>query len=186
MPVNARLVIRDADADGAGFWIRSMASQLSRQATARAATDDALTVHGSVVSVPDRAFQPGWWFDGTDAFAADRPFNELQQRQAAFTHLHGYLNTLAVDLAAEGGAHPVAEVHAAHNFPALAHHAAYRVGHHADPDPRSEGGMGGGNAAWAEQCLLPFSSGINGFRCLHRWWGQRLRRLGLTLQGLYE
>ena len=130
MPVNARLVIRDANADGAGF-LDSFYGELAVQlAAARAATDVALTVHGSVVSVADRV-QKGWWFDGTDVFVADRPFNELQQRKAAFTHLHLFLNTLAVDLAAEGVAHPVAEVHAAHNFPAFAHHAAYRVAHHA-------------------------------------------------------
>ena len=117
MPVNARLVIRDAGANGAGFLDSFYGESAIQAATARAATDDALTVHGSVVSVPDRA-SSGWWFDGTDAFRADKPFNELQQRQAAFTHLHGYLNALAVDLAAEGVAHPVAEVHAAHNFPA--------------------------------------------------------------------
>ena len=146
MPVNARLVIRDADADGAGFLDSLYGESAIQAATARAATDDALALHGSVVSVPDRT-QPGWWFDGTDAFAADRPFNELQQRQAAFTHLHGYLNTLAVDLAAEGVAHPVAEVHAAHNFPAFAHHAAYRVAHHATLTHAQK-------VAWAEAMLL--------------------------------
>ena len=130
MPVNARLVIRDADADGAGFLDSFYGESAGQAATERAAADNALTVHGPAVSVADRV-QRGWWFDGTDVFAADRPFTELQQRQAAFTQLHGYLNTLAVDLAAEGVAHPVAEVHAAHNFPAFAHHAAYRVAHHA-------------------------------------------------------
>ena len=55
MPVNARLVIRDADADGAGFLDSFYGESAIQAATARAATDDALTVHGSVVSVPDRA-----------------------------------------------------------------------------------------------------------------------------------
>ena len=99
-------------------WIHFMVSRLSLLATTRADTDAALTVHGSVVSVQDRV-QQGWWFDGTDTFSADKPFTELEQRKAAFTQLHIYLNTLAVNLAAEGVAHPVAEVHAAHNFPCL-------------------------------------------------------------------
>ena len=107
--------------------------------------------------------QPGWWFDGTDAFTADRPFNELQQRQAAFTNLHVYLNTLAVDLAAEGVAHPVAEVHAAHNFPAFAHHAAwYRVGHHATLTHAQK-------VAWAEAMLLGPSNASTVFE-----WYQRI------------
>ena len=146
MPVNAQLVIRDADADGAGF-LDSFYGELAVQlAAARAATDAALTVHGSVVSVADRV-QKGWWFDGTDAFVADRPFNELQQRKAAFTHLHVFLNTLAVDLATEGVAHPVAEVHAAHNFPAFAHHGSYRVAHDEDLTHVEKVG-------WAEGMLL--------------------------------
>ena len=161
MPVNARLVIRDADADGAGFLDSFYGESATQAATARAATDDALTVHGSVVSVPDRV-QPGWWFDGTDAFVADRPFNELQQRKAAFTHLHGYLNTLAVDLAAEGVAHPVAEVHAAHNFPAFAHHAAYRVAHHATLTHAQK-------VAWAEAMILGPSNASTVFE-----WYQRI------------
>ena len=44
-------------------------------------------------------------------------------------------------------AHPVAEVHAAHNFPAFAHHAAYRVGHHATLTHAQK-------VAWAEAMLL--------------------------------
>ena len=131
MPVNARLVIRDADADGAGFLDALYGESAIQAATERAATDAALSVHSSVVSVSDRA-QPGWWFDGTDTFTADRPLSELQQRKAAFTHLHVYLNALAVDLAAEGVAHPVAEVHAAHNFPAFAHHGSYLVAYDED------------------------------------------------------
>ena len=161
MPVNARLVIRDADADGAGF-LDSFYSESSIQvATARAATDDALTVHGSVVSVSDRV-QPNWWFDGTDAFSADRPFNELQQRKSSFTRLHIYLNTLAVDLAMEGVAHPVAEVHAAHNFPAFAHHAAYRVAHQATLTHAEK-------VAWAEAMLLGPSNASTIFE-----WYQRI------------
>ena len=130
MPVNARLVIRDANADGAGLLDSFYGESSLLLATTRAATDAALTVHGSVVSVQDRV-QQGWWFDGIDTFTADRPLTELEQRKAAFTQLHIYLTTLAIDLATEGVAHPVAEVHAAHNFPALAHHAGYRVGHDA-------------------------------------------------------
>ena len=164
MPVNARLVIRDADADGAGFLDSFYGESAIQAATARAATDDALTVYGSVVSVPDRV-QPGWWFDGTDAFTADRPFNELQQRQAAFTHLHGYLNALAVDLAAEGVAHPVAEVHAAHNFPAFAHHAAYRVAHHVTLTHAQK-------VAWAETMLLGPSNASSVFE-----WYQQISEL---------
>ena len=117
---------------------------------------------------------------------ADRPFTELQQRQAAFTHLHGYLNALAVDLAAEGVAHPVAEVHAAHNFPAFAHHAAYRVAHHATLTHAEK-------VAWAEAMLLgpiatlpPSLSGTNRSRGLPRLRGQRSQRRGLTLRLLCE
>ena len=161
MPINARLVIRDADADGAGFLDSFYGESAIQAATARAATDGALAVHGSVVSVSDRV-QQGWWFDGTDAFVADRPFNELQQRQAAFTNLHVYLNTLAVDLAAEGVAHPVAEVHAAHNFPAFAHHAAYRVAHHATVTHAQK-------VAWAEVMLLGPSDASTVFE-----WYQRI------------
>ena len=131
MSVNARLVIRDADTDGAGFLDSFYGESMILEATARAANNAALSVHGSVVSVADRV-KLGWWFDGNTTFTADRPLNELQQRKAAFTHLHTYLNTLAVNLAAEGVAHPVAEVHAAHNFPAFGHHGAYRVAHDAD------------------------------------------------------
>ena len=92
MSVNARLVIRDADTDGAGFLDSFYGESMIQAATARAATNDALSVHGSVVSVPDRV-KLGWWFDGNTTFTADRPLNELQQRKAAFTHLHTYLNT---------------------------------------------------------------------------------------------
>ena len=165
MPVNARLVIRDADADGAGFLDSFYGESAIQVATARAATDDALSVHASVVSVPDRIKQ-GWWFDGADAFTSDRPFNELQQRQAAFTHLHGYLNALAVDLAAEGVAHPVVEVHAAHNFPAFAHHAAWYVGHHATLTHAQK-------VAWAEAMILGPSDVASVFE-----WYQRIS--GLT------
>ena len=161
MPVNARLVIRDADADGAGFLDSFYGESAGPAATERAATDNALTVHGPAVSVADRV-QRGWWFDGTDVFSADRPFTELQQRQAAFTQLHGYLNALAVDLAAEGVAHPVAEVHAAHNFPAFAHHAAYRVAHHATLTHAQK-------VAWAVAMLLGPSDASNVFE-----WYQRI------------
>ena len=164
MPVNARLVIRDADANGAGFLDSFYGAGIGQEAAARAATDAALTVHGAAVLVADRV-QPGWWFDGTDTFTADRPFNELQQRQAAFTQLHGYLNTLAIDLAAEGVAHPVAEVHAAHNFPALAHHAAYRVGHHATLTHAQK-------VAWADAMLLGPSNAANVFQ-----WYQQISML---------
>ena len=67
MPVNARLVIRDADADGAGFLDSFYGESAGQAATERAATDNALSVHGSAVSVADRV-QQGWWFDGTDVF----------------------------------------------------------------------------------------------------------------------
>ena len=161
MPVNARLVIRDANTDGAGF-LDSFYGELAVQlATARAATDATLTVHGSVVSVADRV-QKGWWFDGTDVFVADRPFNELQQRKAAFTHLHLFLNTLAVDLATEGVAHPVAEVHAAHNFPAFAHHGSYLVAHDEDLTHAEKVG-------WAEGMLLNPSDAATIFE-----WYQRI------------
>ena len=148
MPVNARLVIRDADVDGAGLLDSFYGESSLLLATTRADTDAALTVHGSVVSVSDRV-QQGWWFDGTDTFTADKPFTELEQRKAAFTQLHIYLNTLAVNLAAEGVAHPVAEVHAAHNFPAFAHHAAYRVGHHATLTHAQKGSVGRNYAPWS-------------------------------------
>ena len=164
MPVNARLVVRDADADGGGFLDSFYSESDIQAATARAATDSALTVHGSVVSVLDRV-QNGWWFDGNDTFTADRPFNELQERQAAFTQLHGYLNTLAVDLAAEGVAHPVAEVHAAHNFPAFAHHAAYRVAHHVTLTHAQK-------VAWAAAMLLGPSDVASIFE-----WYQRISEL---------
>ena len=132
MPVNARLVIRDADADGAGFLDSFYGESAIQAATARAATDDALA----------RA-----WFCGIGSrsgFSRVGGSTELMRlRQtghsmnynngkAAFTHLHVYLNTLAVDLAAEGVAHPVAEVHAAHNFPAFGHHGSYLVAHDDD------------------------------------------------------
>ena len=168
MPVNARLVVRDADADGAGFLDSFYGESASQAAIARAATDAALTVHGSVVSVPDRV-RPEWWFDGTDAFTADRPFNELQQRKAAFTHLHGYLNALAVHLAQEGMAHPVAEVHAAHNFPAFAHHAAYRVAHHATLTHVKK-------VAWAEAMMLGPRDASTAFE-----WYQRISVLTLVV-----
>ena len=164
MPVNACLVIRDADADGAGFLDSLYSESAGLAAIAQAATDDALTVHGSVVSVSDRV-QPGWWFNGTDALTADRPFNELQQRKAAFNNLHGYLNTLAVDLATEGVAHPVVEVHAAHNFPAFAHHAAYRVAHHATLTHAQK-------VAWAEAMLLGPSNATTIFE-----WYQKISAL---------
>ena len=70
MPVNARLVIRDANADGAGLLDSFYGESSLLLATTRAATDAALTVHGSVVSVQDRV-QQDWWFDGTDTFTAD-------------------------------------------------------------------------------------------------------------------
>ena len=161
MPVNSRLVIRDADADGAGFLDSFYGESAGQAAIARAATDSALTVHGSVVSVSDRV-QRGWWFDGTDALTADRPFTELQQRRAAFTQLHGHLNTLAAELAAEGVAHPVAEVHAAHNFPAFAHHAAYRVAHHATLTHAEK-------VSWAEAMLRGPSNASTVFE-----WYQRI------------
>ena len=81
MPVNARLVIRDADADGAGFLDSFYSESSGQAAIERAATDNALTVHGPAVSVVDRV-QRGWWFDGTDAFTADRPFTGAQTLDA--------------------------------------------------------------------------------------------------------
>ena len=87
MPVNARLVIRDADADGAGFLDSFYGESAGPAATERADTDNALTVHGPAVSVADRV-QRGWWFDGTDVFSADRPFTELQT--AASGHSPNY------------------------------------------------------------------------------------------------
>ena len=163
MAVNARLVIRDADADGAGFLDSFYGESAGPAAIERAATDSALSVHGSVVSVADRVRQ-GWWFNGTDAFAADRPFNELQQRRVAFTNLHGFLNTLAVDLAAEGVAHPVAEVHAAHNFPAFAHHAAWYVAHHGTLTHAQKVG-------WAEAMLLgPSDAPTSAADSIFQWY----------------
>ena len=164
MPVNARLVIRDADVDGAGLLDSFYGESSLLLATTRADTDVALTVHSSVVSVSDRV-QQGWWFDGTDTFTADRPFTELEQRKAAFTQLHIYLNTLAVNLAAEGVAHPVAEVHAAHNFPVFAHHASYRVGHHATLTHAEK-------IAWTEAMLLGPSNASTVFE-----WYQRISAL---------
>ena len=81
MPVNARLVIRDANVDGAGFLDSFYGESAGQAATERAAADNALTVHGSAVAVGDRV-QQGWWFDGTDAFTADRPFTDAQTLDA--------------------------------------------------------------------------------------------------------
>ena len=142
------------------FWTRFYGESAGPAAIERAATDSALSVHGSVVSVADRV-QKGWWFDGTDTLTADRPFTELQQRRVAFGNLHGFLNALAVDLATEGVAHPVAEVHAAHNFPAFAHHAAYRVAHHATLTHAQK-------VAWAEAMILGPSNASNVFE----WYQQ--------------
>ena len=168
MPVNARLVIRDADADGAGLLDSFYGESAIQVATAQAATDAALSVHGSVVSVSDRV-QRGWWFNGMDAFTADMPFTELQERQVAFTQLHIHLNTLAVDLAVEGIVHPVAEVHAAHNFPALAHHGAYLVAHDMDLTHVQKVG-------WAEGMLLNPSDVSSIFE-----WYQRISVLTVVM-----
>ena len=71
MAVNAYLVIRDADADGAGRLDRFYKTR--NEAVARAATDAALSPYPTEVSVSDRVTS-GWWFDGTDTLTSDRPF----------------------------------------------------------------------------------------------------------------
>ena len=70
MPFNAYLVIRDADADGAGHL--DLFYRTRNEAVARAGTDAALSAHASEVAAPDRV-QRGWWFDGTDTLTSERP-----------------------------------------------------------------------------------------------------------------
>ena len=70
MPFNAYLVIRDADADGAGHL--DLFYRTRNEAVARAGTDAALSAHASEVAAPDRVAS-GWWFDGTDTLTSDRP-----------------------------------------------------------------------------------------------------------------
>ena len=70
MPFNAYLVIRDADADGAGRL--DLFYRTRNEAVARAGTDVALSAHASEVAAPDRVVS-GWWFDGTDTLTSERP-----------------------------------------------------------------------------------------------------------------
>ena len=79
MPFNAYLVIRDADADGAGRL--DLFYRTRNEAVARAGTDAALSAHASEVAAPDRVAS-GWWFDGTDTLTSDRPFTAAESLDA--------------------------------------------------------------------------------------------------------
>lgn len=97
-----------------------------------AAADAALTAVQGIVTVPSGAVPRQWVYVG-GLLTPTEPelLAGLDLLKYRMQQLHSYLLALAAELTAEGVAHPVHEVHAAHNFPAWAHHGAYRVAHHA-------------------------------------------------------
>ena len=77
-------------------------------------------------------FIPGHaYFDG-DKLLEEIPviaLPDLERKKYTLWVAHLYLKQLAAELLDEGSAHPIAEVHAVHNFPAYSHHGLYLVAH---------------------------------------------------------
>ena len=105
------------------------------QALANAAATDNTNVVAHVGAVELGELSPGGaYFDGTDVLEEIplTALSDLARKKHALRTAHAYLRQLAVELAEEGVAHNIVEVHAAHNFPAFSHHGLYLVAHDDD------------------------------------------------------
>ena len=111
-----------------------------KQALANAAALDNVEIvaHVGILDVGDLRSEHAY-FDGTNV-VLDTAYEQvlldartdLQKKKDALWAAHIYLKQLAIDLTEEGVAHPITEVHAAHNFPAFCHHGLYLVAHDDD------------------------------------------------------
>ena len=132
------------------------------QAGANAAAADNADIVAHVGLLDLGGFAPNTsYFDG-DKLLEEIPETKLptlDRKKSALRRLHDHLKQLAVALAEEGLVHAIAESHAAHNYPAFAHHGSYLIAH--DDDYTDDQVI-----AWAEKML----DGPSNAATVHDWY----------------